>query len=150
MPALAPPRSTDLGNELDRYLSADIEDVTTGVIEWWHKRRTLYPCLSRMAIDYLTIPGMSNSSLDHQGLILKPSVATSVDVERLFSRGRLLLSHVRSRLSSQSIRALLCLGAWSHLNLVKTEDVLKVAALPDVQGDAEEKLEDGWDRIIIN
>jgi hypothetical protein len=36
------------------------------------------------------------------------------------------------------------------LNLVKIEDVLKVAALPDVQGDAEEELEDRWDRIIIN
>jgi hypothetical protein len=34
------------------------------------------------------------------------------------------------------------------LNLVKAEDVLKVTTLPDVE--AEEELEDGWDRIIIN
>ncbi|KAG2098241.1 uncharacterized protein F5147DRAFT_583163, partial [Suillus discolor] len=64
--------------------------------------------------------------------------------------GRLLLSHVCSRLSAQSTRALLCLGAWSHLNLVKTEDVLKVTTLPDIKGDTEEELEDGWDRILLH
>ncbi|KAJ7933627.1 hypothetical protein B0H13DRAFT_1592206, partial [Mycena leptocephala] len=36
--------------------------------------------------------------------------ATSVDVERVFSRGRLLLSHVWNRLSAQSTRALMCLA----------------------------------------
>lgn len=75
------------------------------------------------------------------------SIATSIDVECLFSRGRLLLSHVRSQLSAQSTRALLCLGTWSELKLVKTEDVTKVSALPDVKGDEEEMLEDGWDNI---
>jgi hypothetical protein len=76
-------------------------------------------------------------------------LATSVDVERLFSRGRLLLSHVHSRLTAQSTRALLCLGYWSHLNLVKTDDVLKVSLLPDVEGVDEQELEDGWDRIEV-
>lgn len=76
-------------------------------------------------------------------------VATSVDVERLFSRGRLILSHVRSRLTAQSTRALLCLGYWSRLNLVKTEDILKVSSLADVEGTDEQELEDGWDGIVI-
>lgn len=147
MPALAPPQSIDLVNELDRYLSADVEHVTDTIV-WWHERRSSYPCLSRMALDYLTIPGTSNLSLSK--IILTLLVATSVDVERLFSRGRLLLTHVRSRLSAQSTRALLCLGAWSRLNLVKDEDVTKVATLPDVDGDADEVLEDGWDRIRLN
>jgi hypothetical protein len=77
MPVLAPPRSTDLGNELDCYLSADIEDVTTSIIAWWYKRRTLYPCLSWMAIDYLTIPGMSNSSLVAQSPVIYSEVIGS-------------------------------------------------------------------------
>ena len=72
--------------------------------------------------------------------------ATSVDVERIFSRGRLLLSHVRSRLSVESTCALLCVGSWSRLGLVKNSDVLAVAVMPDVDGE-EEDLEDGWDRI---
>ena len=45
--------------------------------------------------------------------------ATSVDVERVFSKGRLILSHVRNGLSVQSTRALMCIGAWSRMGLVK-------------------------------
>lgn len=63
--------------------------------------------------------------------------ASSVDVERVFSRGRLLLPHTRNRLSSESIRALMCLGAWSREGLVSREDLLKVAELPDLVGDDE-------------
>ncbi|KAH7904914.1 hypothetical protein BJ138DRAFT_1018452, partial [Hygrophoropsis aurantiaca] len=74
--------------------------------------------------------------------------ATSVDVEQIFSCGHLLLSHVWSRLSSQSTRALLCLGQWSILGLVKTEDVVAVSKMDDVQGD-EMELEDGWDALTI-
>ena len=75
-------------------------------------------------------------------------LATSVDVERIFSRGRLVLSHIRNRLSAQSTRALLCLGSWSLMGMVKDEDVLKVAVMQDVEGE-EEELEDGWDAINI-
>jgi hypothetical protein len=74
--------------------------------------------------------------------------ATSVDVERIFSRGRLLLSHVRSQLSSQTIRALLCVGIWSKLGLVYDNDVKAVAMLEDVNGE-EGQLLDGWDAIKI-
>lgn len=147
MPALAPPKSTDLRDELERYLTSDIENVRDA-LSWWHERRTTYPHLSRMALDYLTIPGEFFFKLNSHILQLITSTATSVDVERLFSRGRLLLSHVRSRLSAQSTRALLCLSFWSKLNLVKTDDVLNVSSLPDVEGD-EEELENGWDDIII-
>ena len=75
-------------------------------------------------------------------------IATSVDVERLFSRGRNVLSHVRNRLSSQSVRALLCLGSWSSMGLVKDVDVRKVAVMDDVNGDADAVLPDGWDAIV--
>ncbi|KAG2036851.1 hypothetical protein BDR03DRAFT_865166, partial [Suillus americanus] len=75
--------------------------------------------------------------------------ATSVNVKRLFSRGHLLLLHVHSRLSAESTCALLCLGFWSKLNLVKSEDVVNVSMLPDLKGEEEVGLEDGWDRIII-
>ncbi|KIK11652.1 hypothetical protein PISMIDRAFT_122341, partial [Pisolithus microcarpus 441] len=88
----------------------------------------VYPQLSHMALDYLTIP------------------ATSVDVERLFSHGHLVLSHVHSQLSTQSTHALLCLGYWSSMGLVKMGDIEKVSKLPDVDGN-EEDLEDNWDGI---
>jgi hypothetical protein len=81
LPALQAPKAVDLDDELDRYLKSDPEQ-TNNCIQWWIDKRSSFPYLSRMALDYLTIP------------------ATSTDVERLFSRGRLLLTHVRSRLSA--------------------------------------------------
>jgi len=42
----------------------------------------------------------------------------------------------------------LCLGFWSQLNLVNTEDVLSVSALADVKGDDVE-MDDGWDMIQL-
>jgi hypothetical protein len=72
--------------------------------------------------------------------------ATSTDVERVFSQGRLLLSHIRNRLSSQSICALMCLGNWSQLGLVKDKDIYAATMLAEIEED-EEELEEGWDAI---
>ncbi|KAG1794287.1 uncharacterized protein BJ212DRAFT_1413084, partial [Suillus subaureus] len=49
---------------------------------------------------------------------------------------------------AQSTHALLGLGSWSTLNLVKTEDVIKVSNMPDANGE-EEEFEDGWDCIDV-
>ena len=69
-----------------------------------------------------------------------------MDVEQIFSCGRLLLSHIQNWLSAQSTQALLCLGSWSKLGLVKDNDVMAVAVLADVDGD-EEEFDNGWDVI---
>jgi hypothetical protein len=69
--------------------------------------------------------------------------APSVNVEHIFSRGQLLLSHVQSRLSAQSTCTLLCIGLWSQLGLVKDTDILSVSSLPDVN-DEDAALDDGW------
>jgi len=72
-----------------------------------------------------------------------------VDVERVFSQGRLLLSHIRSHLSVQSTRALMCLGVWSLLSYVKDYDVKAVVVLPELQADEEEgELKLGWDKVF--
>ena len=76
------------------------------------------------------------------------SLATSMDIERIFSKGCLLLSHVCNRLSAQSTHAILCLGSWSLLNLVKDDDVMVMALLPEVDGEGSDyEMEDGWDAI---
>jgi hypothetical protein len=41
----------------------------------------------------------------------------------------------------------MCIGNWSKLGYVRDKDVLAVAMLPDVEGDEEEPLLDGWDAI---
>ena len=53
MNTVPPPSSLD---ELQRYLAADVEDVSDGLM-WWHERQKIFPRLSRMARDYLSIPG---------------------------------------------------------------------------------------------
>ncbi|PIL29407.1 hypothetical protein GSI_09459 [Ganoderma sinense ZZ0214-1] len=85
-------RVLEKGDELERYLSIPIEDTANPLL-WWADRRALYPCLSCMALDYLSI------------------LATPVDVEQVFRKGRLLLSHIRSRMNAQTMCAVLCVGA---------------------------------------
>ena len=72
-----------------------------------------------------------------------------MDVERVFSRGRLILPYVRNRLSAQSTRAQLCVGNWSLRGYIHDSDVLAASLLPDVHGDEEEEFEEGWDRIVL-
>lgn len=55
LPALAHVKTS--GEELENYLNTDIEDIADP-IAWWHGHRKTYPHLSRMALDYLMIPGM--------------------------------------------------------------------------------------------
>ena len=56
--------------------------------------------------------------------MLHHHIATSTDMEHVFSQGQALLSHIHNQLSSQSIWALMCLGSWSQLGLVKDKDAL--------------------------
>ena len=43
-------------NELDKYLAQAIEKVRDP-IAWWWDHRVVYPQLSKMALDYFSIPG---------------------------------------------------------------------------------------------
>ena len=43
-------------DELDEYLSQAIEKVRDPIVWWWDHQK-VYPQLSAMALDYLSIPG---------------------------------------------------------------------------------------------
>jgi hypothetical protein len=89
--------------------------------------------------------------LDSKSLLIFPpwKLATSVDVERIFSQGRIVLFHLCSRLSVQSTRALMCFGVWSRLGYVKDSDIKAVVILPEVPaGTKEGGLAVGWDAIL--
>jgi hypothetical protein len=68
-------------------------------------------------------------------------------VERIFSQGRLLLPYVRNRLTSESTRALLCIGEWSKRGLVKDADIKVMALQPGLDCRREPPLTEGWDNI---
>lgn len=50
---ILPTSNTD---KLHCYLAADVKDVKDGLI-WWYEQCMSFLCLSRMAHDYLSIPG---------------------------------------------------------------------------------------------
>lgn len=54
---LKPSNSSETRSELDRYLSTDTEEVDDPLL-WWAERRSMFPALLRMALDYLSIPGV--------------------------------------------------------------------------------------------
>ena len=56
-------------------------------------------------------------------IVLSVSIATSIDVEHVFSKAWILLSHICSCLPIQSTCALICVGAWSLLGYMKDRDV---------------------------
>jgi hypothetical protein len=99
----------------------------------------IYLSLVRPTKSYLLKLSLTN-------LFINVLSATSVDVERTFSQGRLLLSHIRNRLSVQSTRALLCLGVWSLMGYVKDNDLKAATVLPEAGSD-EEVLANDWDAI---
>jgi len=100
-----------------------------------------------MVFDYLSIPGTCSTIKSYCIPDLTPSIATSVNMEHVFSKGRLVLSHVWNVLSVQSTCMLVCLGAWSKLGLVKDRDMMEAAKLPDVNG-SKAVLDSGWDDIV--
>jgi len=71
--------------------------------------------------------------------------ATAVDVEHIFSHGRLVLPYVHSCLNVQLTHALMCVGSWSLLGLIDDSDIKEALEL-DVIG-KENELPVGWDSI---
>ena len=149
LPSLSVPAASKLKNELQKYLDSPVLDDVKDAFSWWVANRLTYPRLSRMALDYFSIPGMCYILLLIQFIVpvLIFLLATSVDVERVFSKGRLVLSHIRNGLSVQSTRALMCLGAWSKMGFVNDKDIMEAAKLADVKG-SEVELDSNWDIIL--
>ena len=103
---------TEVCGELNDYLSLPIEKVHDP-IGWWWDHKAMYPKLSHMAFDYLSVPDMCIRSI-----MLTNQTATSTAVECLFLQGHQLLHFTRSCLSLAMIHSFLCFGDWSWKDLV--------------------------------
>src|SRR5262245_16511608 len=79
-------RRVEKESERTRYLAAPVAALDTDVLGWWKFHAGEYPCLARIARDYLAIP------------------ATSVPAERVFSGGADLVTKKRASLSEDSIQ----------------------------------------------
>jgi hypothetical protein len=58
MPTVSGPAKVALTDELTRYFAAPTEPAPNPLL-WWAERRAVYPRLSRMALNYLSIPGLN-------------------------------------------------------------------------------------------
>jgi hypothetical protein len=85
-------------DEYAQYCASPIVN-TDDAIGWWMQetQRQAYPNLSKMAFDYLSIPGMS------------------AEPERLFSSTKITVTDRRNRLGSDILEALQCLRSWLHI-----------------------------------
>jgi hypothetical protein len=63
-------------------------------------------------------------------------LATAVDVERSFSRGRILINHLRNCLHAASIHALMCFGDWCRLGLVPDAELARALKSTTEKGKA--------------
>jgi hypothetical protein len=87
-------RRVEKESELERYLAAPTIGFHEDILEWWKHHAYEYPCLARVARDYLAIP------------------ATGAPSERVFSGGADLITDKRGSLSDDTIRACICLDSW--------------------------------------
>ena len=82
-------------DELSAYMALSVESMQTNVIEWWHRHRTVFPNLSRMARQYLAMP------------------ATSAGVERLFSAAGLTFGDLAHAMKEETLGCRL-LAAYNY------------------------------------
>lgn len=108
--------------------------------QYWSLRQEEYPCLSRMAIEILSVPPM-------------PS-----EPERLFSVSGAMVAPKRTRLDASTIGVAMTLRSWFQAGLVKqsimeaTEVTLKDEEYDSalkVEGGGEEEVEASDDIVII-
>jgi hypothetical protein len=134
------PSGASENNHLEQYLREPLEPGVTEPLKWWWERHHIWPELSRMALDYHSVPCASWFFFNSYLNLNSSFVATSTAVERVFSRGHHLLVFTRNCLSAASIRKLLCFGSWCQKDLVRDDDIIK--GVEEVMGGKKRKAED--------
>ncbi|KDQ14976.1 hypothetical protein BOTBODRAFT_109335, partial [Botryobasidium botryosum FD-172 SS1] len=96
-------------DQLEAYLAQDAINIADPLAYWNDKRASgTWPELTQMALDYLTVPAMS------------------VDVEWVFSFGRVTVSLYRHSLSSKSIQCSIVFGNQCKEGLVNDIDLVQL------------------------
>jgi hypothetical protein len=101
-------RRADHTDEYFRYIREPPiphDHIKQGACSWWleERQQRLYPNLSRMALDILTIPAMSAAP------------------ERLFSSANITISDRRNRLHGDTTEAIECLKSWRKIQSIQLE-----------------------------
>lgn len=96
------PASNTLERQVNSYFAGPPIGKEEDPLRWWKLRQKEIPALSDLARVFLAVP------------------ATSTPAERAFSSGRRILPFDRSRRTSETLEALMCLKNWTRqLNKIK-------------------------------
>jgi hAT family C-terminal dimerisation region len=87
------------------YLREKCAPPKTDPITWWKENTFRFPSLSRMARDYLSVPG------------------TSVPAEEVFSTAGDIVSKKRNRLVGENIRMLMLPKSWLGLDMYEEWEI---------------------------
>jgi len=94
-------QNDEVDNELKTYENLKVkinEDLTKfDLLNWWKVNEYIYPTLSKIAKDFLSIQ------------------ASSVSSEQLFSQSGLVITDRRNKLNEDTIQYLMCLRSWNEL-----------------------------------
>jgi hypothetical protein len=118
----------NLVDECKQYCAAPIINIDDA-IAWWLEptQQKTFPNLSKMHLDYLSIPAMS------------------AEPERLFSSAKVTISDRRSRLGSDVIEALECLRSW--LQIQDTEADLIVDIKTDIKREQQAREKEELEKV---
>ncbi|QRV82985.1 hAT family dimerization protein [Ceratobasidium sp. AG-Ba] len=100
-------------DSMTEYFSTSVENSAViaqsgGVLGYWSSQLAQRPRVARFALDFLTVP------------------ASSVDAERAFSCGRLMVNHLQHQMSTRSFQAQMAVGSWYGTPLLPSlDDVAK-------------------------
>lgn len=122
-------------DELERYLKDSLVP-TENPLDWWTRSIPTY----RSWPFRFTQLWVHTHQVFFLCIILIFGSASTVSVERSFSRGRLLISHLRNRLRSNTIQALMCFGDWSRLNLFTPAELISMLKEDDNEDDEDEEI----------
>jgi hypothetical protein len=99
--------SSNVMDEIDEYKSFFSQTpiaIDGSALAWWlrEEQQQRYPCLSKMAIDILSVPSMS------------------AEPERVFSGARRTISWDRCQLGSSTIEKGECMKSWIKSGITQT------------------------------
>ncbi|KAG8701424.1 hypothetical protein FRC08_004087 [Ceratobasidium sp. 394] len=110
---MTPTTQTRDPDSIERYLATETVPLDPNndgsLLSYWNVMLKTQPRVARMALNYLTAP------------------ATSVDAERAFSGGRLMINHLQHRMSSETFQAKMAIGSWFGTPLLP--DALQVSRM---------------------
>lgn len=98
-------------SELDRYLQDDLfpcDDDNFDILHWWKMHATKYPIVARIARDVLAVP------------------ASTVASESAFSTSNRIINDHRTRLSGNTVEALLCFQDWIRASGDSYLDIISI------------------------